>query len=184
MKYVLLMFAMLLGSQTAFAQNPPRALSPSIAEGLKNTGELEKLRSSRQLSIVEIQHMLKDKNTILLDTRGDEAFKRIHIRGAKHLSYADMTTEKLAELIPDKTTRVIVYCDAAILSPLTRIVPLSTHAFADLHAYGYTNLYEMRHMNAIQPYQAQCREMMDIPFAGNPQAVSNVKQSAVQCLSR
>lgn len=159
--------------------------------GLENTLEyykqaeaLAEFRKSRQVSMAQINAMmLEDKNTVLLDTRGNEDYARLHIRGAKHLSYADMTTDRLVKMFPDKSTRIIVYCDSAIMSPLTRMMPLSTNAFVDLHMYGYTNIYEMRSAMHVQPHQQQCQEILDIPFEGDAAIIAAKKQAAVQCLS-
>lgn len=164
-------------------QKPPVDMEKSL-EYYKQAEALIELRNSRQLSMAQINAMLQeDKNTVLLDTRGDEDYARLHIRGAKHLSYADMTTDRLAKMFPDKNTRIIVYCDSAIMSPMTRMMPLSTNAFVDLHMYGYTNIYEMRSAMRVQPYQQQCKEIMDIPFEGDANIIASKKQAAVQCLS-
>lgn len=150
----------------------------------KQAEALMEFRNSRQLSMAQIDAMMQaDKNTVLLDTRGDQDYATIHIRGAKHLSYADMTTDRLAKMFPDKNTRIIVYCDKAIMSPMTRMMPLSTNAFVDLHMYGYTNIYEMRSAMSVQPYQRQCQEMMDIPFEGDASVIAAKKQAAMQCLN-
>jgi rhodanese-related sulfurtransferase len=152
-------------------------------EYYKNAAALTDLRNSRQLSIAEIIEMLKDKGTVLLDTRGDADYAKLHIKGAKHLSYADMNTERLAKMYPDKNTRIIVYCDSAIVSPLTRMMPLSSNAFIDLNMYGYKNIYEMRSIMKLRPYQEQCKEILNIPFEGEHSAITVRKKMAVQCLS-
>lgn len=145
--------------------------------------EIEKVRASRQLDYPTAERMLREKNTILIDARGDMEFKRLHLKGAMHLSYADMTFDKLAQVIPDKNTRVILYCDKGILIRNTRMFALSGHAFVDMTLSGYKNLYEIRQVNEIRPYQALCQAILDMPFEGDAVEVARVKQEATQCLS-
>lgn len=152
-------------------------------EYYKKAEALSEFRRSRQVGINEAEKMLGDKNTILLDTRGDDDFKKIHIRGARHLSYADFTSDRLAKLLPDKNSRIIIYCDAAIMTPLTRMMPLSTNAFVDLHMQDYKNLYEIRSISDIQPYQEQCKAIMDTPFEGDAAVIAEKKEAAMHCLS-
>ena len=168
-------------SSAALAGNAPDGNALAY---FKEAEKLEELRNSRQVSMKEITEMLKDKNTVLLDTRSDQDFKRLHIRGAKHLSYADFTTDRITKMFPDKNTRIIVYCDKAIANPLTRMMALSTNAFVDLHMQGYSNIYEMQGASQGRTFLDQCRNLMDIPFEGDSRAIASLKQGAVSCLSR
>jgi len=186
MKYSIALVLALLSSavvaQAAESAKKEAGVSSSPAiqafEYHKAAEKLDNLRESRKVDMTTITRMMQDKNTILLDTRGDADFNRLHIRGAKHLSYADMTTDRLAEMFPDKNTRIIVYCDAAIMSPMTRMMPLSSNAFVDMHMYGYTNVYEMRSMMTIQPHQQRCQEILDIPFEGDSAVVAEKKRNS------
>lgn len=180
MKAMWIVTAGLIVSGQAIAANAPE--DNAIAY-YKQAEVLNGLRESRQVGIHDITEMLKDKKTVLLDTRSDEDFRRLHIRGAKHLSYADFTTDKLTKLLPDKNTRVIVYCDRAIMNPLTRMMALSTNAFVDLKMQGYDNVYEMRGAGGKLPFQERCRELMDIPFEGDATAITALKRDALSCLS-
>jgi hypothetical protein len=60
-----------------------------------------------------------------------------------------MTAETLAKVIPDKSTRVLIYCNnnfrnAPAAFP-TKMAPasLNIYTFNVLHTYGYKNVYEL-----------------------------------------
>lgn len=180
-KYILFLLIAMASYPTLSMEQPVELLQSE--EYFERAKELQKFRKSRTVDMAKINEMLKDKDTILLDTRGDEDYKRLHIRGAKHLSYADMTTDRLAKLIPDKNTRIILYCYAAIMPLRTRNLPLSTNAFVDMHMYGYTNLYEIRNINTIKSTQQLCKEILDMPFEGDATVIASMKKEAMQCLS-
>src|ERR1041384_4877729 len=43
--------------------------------------------------------------------RSREKFELMHIRGAINLSFPDISIASLAELLPDKDTRILIYCN-------------------------------------------------------------------------
>jgi phage shock protein E len=111
--------------------------------------EVGKLRAQRRVSESQFIRMARDPDTVVLDARSAEKFALLHIRGARNLSLPDMTEEELARVIPSKTTRVLIYCNNNFASePValpTKAPPasLNVHTFTVLHAYGYTNVYEL-----------------------------------------
>ena len=93
--------------------------------------------------------MAAEPNTIILDARSRYAFEMGHIEGAVNLPFSDFTDEKLAEVIPSKQTRVLIYCnnnfsDDAEPIPLKRIsLALNIPTFINLYGYGYEDIYEL-----------------------------------------
>lgn len=116
----------------------------------KQVEEVGKLREKRRISEETFLGMIKDKKTILLDARSGPMYKLLHVRGAVNLSLPDFTEEALAEIIPTKDTRVVIYCnnnfknEPAAFAPKAPAASLNIHSFNALHSYGYTNVYELK----------------------------------------
>jgi hypothetical protein len=73
----------------------------------------------------------------------------LHVRGAKNLSLPDITEAELARIIPEKTTRVLIYCNnnfeneqKAFPDKRARL-SLNIFTFNTLYGYGYRNVYEL-----------------------------------------
>ncbi|MEO1554227.1 MAG: rhodanese-like domain-containing protein [Pseudomonadota bacterium] len=111
--------------------------------------DLFELREDRLLSLEAFNAMAAESDTIILDARSQYAFEMGHIAGAVNLPFSDFTDEKLAEIIPSKDTRVLIYCnnnfsDDVEPIPLKRIsLALNIPTFINLHGYGYENVYEL-----------------------------------------
>jgi len=115
----------------------------------RQVAEVGRIREQRRLTEAQFIRMAKQPGTVVLDARSAEKFALLHIHGARNLSLPDMTEEELARIIPRKTTRVLIYCNNNFQSePVafpTKALPasLNVHTFNVLHAYGYTNVYEL-----------------------------------------
>lgn len=123
---------------------------------LEISEEVSAYRASRLVSLQQFLDFLKDSETILLDTRSKAAYDKKHVKGAIHLNFSDFTTEKLLQLIPDKKTRILIYCnnniDGDTTNFPTKIIPMALNipTFINLYAYGYKNVYEL---SALVPTQ-------------------------------
>ena len=115
------------------------------------TQEVQEYREGRLVGIEKFNAMAKEKGTIILDTRSKWAFDAFHIKGAVHLNFSDFTNEKLAKVIPLKTTRILIYCNnnfanidkkPAIQSKMVELA-LNIPTFINLYGYGYKNIYEL-----------------------------------------
>ncbi len=73
--------------------------------------QVESHRASRLIDLDTFLKMSKEQGVIVLDTRSDFRFERIHLKGAKHLSFTDFTQQNLASLIPDPSTKILIYCN-------------------------------------------------------------------------
>lgn len=147
----------------------PKALV-SYEDFKELVAEVETHRKDRILSLDEFLAMSKQPNVMILDTRSDFRFDRIHIQGAKHLSFTDFTQANLAKVIPSPETIVLIYCNnnfdgnqvdfasksapprprannpifsqvAAQNKPVQ--LALNVPTYINLYGYGYRNVYEL-----------------------------------------
>jgi hypothetical protein len=73
--------------------------------------EVQGIRESRRIPVAQFIEMGKEKGTVILDSRASWAFDSVHVSGAIHLNYSDFSEEKLRKLLPNKNTRILIYCN-------------------------------------------------------------------------
>jgi phage shock protein E len=144
-------FSFELLSKSNAEERKPVVANPAIdMEGyLKVSQEAAKHRATRRLTEEDFIKMASESGTIVLDCRSAEKYKLMHIKGAINLSFPDITIESLKKAIPDKESRVLIYCnnnfrnsERAFPSKLpTASLNLST--YIALYNYGYRNVYEL-----------------------------------------
>jgi hypothetical protein len=106
-------------------------------------------RETHRLSEAEFLQMSKIPNTLVLDARSAEKFNELHIRNAFNLSFPDITVESLARAVPNKDTRVLIYCNNNFRNaegPFpTKLnnASLNLSTFIALYSYGYRNVFEL-----------------------------------------
>lgn len=71
---------------------------------------VEALRERNRLSAADFAEAAKDPDTIVLDARGRDFYERLHVMGAVNLPYTHFSRFSLEELIPDRSTRILIYC--------------------------------------------------------------------------
>ncbi len=133
---------------TASAEEP---LNPSIRydEFVEKTTRLAPVREHHRVSEDEFLRMAAEPGTVVLDARSRDRYERIHITGAVHLALTDFTAEALEALIPDKSTRILIYCnnnfenEPVNFASKLPAVSLNIQTYINLHAYGYTNVHEL-----------------------------------------
>lgn len=76
----------------------------------------------------------ENKDMLLLDVREEEEYITGHAIGAILFTLADITPESAADVIPQKTTPVMVYC---------RSGRRSRAAAEKLVSYGYQTVYDL-----------------------------------------
>jgi hypothetical protein len=116
---------------------------------LEVSKEAARHRATRRLSEADFIRMSREPGTIVLDARSRERFDELHVKGALNLSFPDIAVESLNTLIPDRGTRILIYCNnnfsnaegpfpvklaSASLNPVTYVA---------LYDYGYRNVYEL-----------------------------------------
>lgn len=148
-----------LFSTYALADLPPSMVDfPAFTTLVK---EVEPYRAKRLLSVSEFTTQAKEPNTVILDTRSLKMYNQKHIKGAIHLNFSDFTQENLARLIPNKETKILIYCnnnfsDDEVSFPTKVYIPpkgidqkkpmtlaLNIPTYINLYGYGYRNIYEL-----------------------------------------
>ncbi|HEX7422146.1 MAG TPA: rhodanese-like domain-containing protein [Thermoanaerobaculia bacterium] len=87
-----------------------------MAGYLRVAGEAARHRESRRVSEDDFIRMSREPGTIVLDARSREKYDELHIRGAVNLSFPDITVESLRRVIPDRNTRILIYCNNNFLN--------------------------------------------------------------------
>lgn len=132
---------------------------------------VEPIRAQRLINFDTFIKMSKEPGTIILDSRSEFRYDRIHLKGAKHLSFSDFNQASLAKVIPNSQTRVLIYCNnnyegnqvdftsklvkipsfadsprmsrELLVQLKPRMMALNVPTFINLFGYGYTNVYEL-----------------------------------------
>ena len=116
---------------------------------LTGAAEVGRLRADHRVSEERFIEMSKEPGTVVFDARSDDKYSRLHIKGAKHVSFPEITEDTLARVFPAKNTRILIYCNNNFLNaPDTfpakcAAASLNIHTFNTLYNYGYTNVYEL-----------------------------------------
>lgn len=84
-----------------------------------------------------IELILNDPELIVIDARLIEEYQKGHIEGAVNLVDSDVSKERLAKILPDKATPILIYCNGP------RCLRSSRAAKKALK-HGYTNIYWFR----------------------------------------
>ena len=71
-----------------------------------------------------------DNKTVIIDNRTEAEYKVGHIEGAKLVPY-DVIADKIKEVVPDKNTKIILYCRSGRRSGI---------ALQTLNSLGYKNV--------------------------------------------
>ena len=131
---------------------PAQAIdNPAIdMEGyLRVSAQAAQHRQQRRVSEEEFLRMSREPGTIVLDARSREKFDELHVKGAINLSFPDIAIESLGRAIPDKSTRILIYCNnnfANAEGPFPAKLAsasLNISTYIALYNYGYRNVYEL-----------------------------------------
>lgn len=143
-----LSLAVLLAAPVAHATEPA---NPAIdmAGYLRVSREAAGHRESRRISEAEFIRMSREPGTVVLDARSREKFDELHVRGAMHLDFSDIAVASLERMLPDKGTRILIYCnnnfrgaEGPFPSKIAK-ASLNLSTFISLYSYGYRNVYEL-----------------------------------------
>jgi len=116
---------------------------------LRLSAEAARQRESHRLTEEEFLAMSRRPGTVVLDARSREKYDALHLRGAIHLSFPDITAASLVAILPDETTRVLIYCNNNFVNapgPFPTKLPaasLNLSTYITLYIYGYRNVYEL-----------------------------------------
>jgi hypothetical protein len=169
MKYIILLMA--LSANLALGLETKAKVSFDDYKSL--VAAVEAHRESRLIDLDTFLEMSKGQDVIILDSRSAFRYERIHLKGAKHLAFADYTQENLARVIPSFDTTILIYCNnnfegnqtdfatksvmpppapgsvlgqefAVQKKPLTLALNIPT--YINLYGYGYRNVYELNEL--------------------------------------
>jgi rhodanese-like protein len=153
MKYrnVLIVWCMVWSVSLARADDGSDVANPSIdmEAHLRLSTEAAKLRVAHRVSEREFLRMSREPGTVVLDSRSQQKYDELHVKGAIHLSFSDIAVESLKQAIPDKNSRILIYCNNNFRNaegPFpTKLPPASLNlsTFITLYIYGYRNIYEL-----------------------------------------
>jgi rhodanese-related sulfurtransferase len=116
---------------------------------LQNAIAVRQLREQHRVSEEQFIRMTAAPGTIIFDARSDAKFDMLHVKNARHLSLPDVTADELAKIIPDKSTRILIYCNnnfanESVAMPGKAVsASLNLYTFNTLYSYGYKNVYEL-----------------------------------------
>jgi len=106
-------------------------------------------RETRRLSEDEFIKMSREPGTIILDARSKDKYDLLHIKGAINLNFSDITVESLERTLPDKNTRILIYCNNNFKNAerpfptKMKAASLNLSTYIALYTYGYRNIYEL-----------------------------------------
>lgn len=152
MKYLamaLLCSVVLANGAMAAPKAPMSNPAIDMKEFLRVSSEAAKHRETRRLSEADFIRMSQEPRTVVLDARSREKYDLLHIKGAINLSFPDITVESLQRVLPDKSTRILIYCNNNFINaeaPFPTKLPaaaLNLSTYITLYNYGYRNIYEL-----------------------------------------
>jgi len=116
---------------------------------LTGAAEVGRLRMEHRVTEDKFIEMSTERDTVIFDARSDDKYNSLHVKGAKHLSFPEITADGLARVIPSQNTRILIYCNNNFLNSPDAFpakcatASLNIHTFNTLYNYGYTNVYEL-----------------------------------------
>lgn len=136
---------MLLALATAAHANP----AIDMPGYLEVSREAAQHREARRLSEQDFIRLSSEPGTVVLDARSREKFAELHVKGAINLPFPDIAIQTLKAAIPDKTARILIYCNnnfANAEGPFPAKIArasLNLSTYIALYSYGYRNVYEL-----------------------------------------
>lgn len=155
---LLTLFAFVFAGLAAAEAPEPNSTAETVDfDGfLALSAEVAEYREDRLVSLERFNELARMPGVIILDTRSAYAYELGHIEGAVHLNFSDFTDEKLAEVIGDPDTTILIYCNNNFLEDVAPVMlkrsplALNVPTFINLYGYGYTNIYELGEMVSIE----------------------------------
>ena len=148
---MLAFFATLSAAAQGVADSSASIINPAIDEAayVRVVADALGHRARHRVSEADFIRMSREPGTVVLDARSKAKFDELHVEGAINLSFPDIAVESLAEALPDKNARILIYCNnnfknnerAFATKAPTASLNLST--YIALYTYGYRNIYEL-----------------------------------------
>ncbi len=172
---------LMLAAPALLLANYPKA-NVSFADHRQLVEAVEAHRAERLIDFDTFLQMSREPGTIILDARSTFRFNRVHLAGARHLSFTDFTQANLAGVIPSFETRILIYCNnnfagnpvdfaSKIATPGNQgggriasqlhaqakpmMMALNIPTYLNLYGYGYRNVYELDELLDINDPRVQ-----------------------------
>ncbi|PKA14203.1 sulfurtransferase [Leptospira meyeri] len=159
MKQVVLILLMLV-TIPVFSESSKKKKQKSkpvpIENKLIDYGEFKRIvnrsegeRETHRLTEDQFLKLMSEEGVVLLDARSENRFHLLHIRGAINLPFTEFTKESLAEIIPEKKSKILIYCNnnfegnQEAFAAKSPAASLNLSTYNSLKAYGYESIYEL-----------------------------------------
>jgi rhodanese-related sulfurtransferase len=145
-RWIVALLALLAAATGALAADNPAI---DMQRYLRVSAEAARYRESHRLSEDEFIRMSQDSGTIIVDARSRESYETLHVTGAINLSFPDIAFASLQQTLPDKTARILIYCNnnfknADWAFPVKAAsASLNIATYIVLYDYGYRNVFEL-----------------------------------------
>lgn len=129
--------ALLLTILTMAWASPSRAVDPVSFDQYKNG--IQKIDwKAHEISFEQFKKESQTSGAVILDLRSEAEYKEGHFKGAR-LMGADIKEEKLKQLVPNKQSKIIVYCSNTFFP--SRRISLNNVCLPQIIALGYPNVF-------------------------------------------
>jgi len=145
-RWVIALLALLAAPSCAVAADNPAI---DMQRYLRVSAEAARYRESHRLSEDEFIRMSREPGTLILDARSRESYQMFHVKGAINLSFPDIAVASLQQALPDKTARILLYCNNNFVNadwafPVKAAsASLNIATYITLYDYGYRNVFEL-----------------------------------------
>ncbi|HSC64533.1 MAG TPA: rhodanese-like domain-containing protein [Caldimonas sp.] len=148
---MLAFFATLSAAARGVADHRAAIINPAIDDDayLRTVKDALAHRADRRVSQAEFIRMSREPGTVVLDARSQAKFDELHVAGAINLSFPDIAVPSLAEALPDRNTRILIYCNNNFIGAPFAFpsklpgASLNLATYVALYGYGYRNVYEL-----------------------------------------
>lgn len=145
-------------AQSAAANSKPIVVTPVLPLANPSIDMNGFLEISKEAAARRLKHRVTEEDfirmsnmpgTVILDARSHEKYEMLHVKGAVNLSFPDIAVASLARTIPDKNTRILIYCNNNFLNAPDAFptkmasASLNLSTYIALYNYGYRNVYEL-----------------------------------------
>lgn len=182
-KIIAITFACLVNSVfglyfSSAAEEPKRTIENQLIDYEtfeRITVQSQQPREDKRLTEEEFLKAIQSKDAVLLDARSAANFKLRHVKGAVNLPLTEFTEKSLKKVIPNKATKIFIYCNNNFLgSPKAfanknPAASLNLVTQVNLRAYGYRNIHELGPLLHVKKTK--------IPFEGIEVNMKNSRQN-------
>jgi hypothetical protein len=129
--------ALLLTISALAWANPVKAADPVSFDQYKHG--IQKIDwKAHEISFEQFKKESQNSGVVILDLRSEAEYKEGHFKGAC-LMGADIKEEKLKQLVPNKQSKIIVYCTNTFFP--SRRISLNNVCLPQIIALGYPNVF-------------------------------------------